>query len=270
MEQEEVIQKKAIFVKEVQSVSQEFKSTMEECHELIKRYNRLLAVTQQIISEVERLGGYQSTVGTTSTTAQWETYFQKTREMVQICQMLGEAVAKKTSPDVLIGQYLLGAKQEAAQILAAAQKQVETVSPDDQPLKELKEELSQKNNQQVTMATQLEAAKKELDGLNHRFESYKKENQVVSEPLTDSQQYADKVRQDADRYSRQRKLIADDQVILAKKEIDEYVEKRKNDLHLIEQKLAEKTVKLQKKFEGQVSGAMDSIVVYAQSATDQI
>lgn len=240
--------------KELHSLSEDFHGTMEDCQALITRYNKLLTITRHLLREVTQLVTTEEL--NPSDLASVESYYQKMEKGLSVCLILGEGINQEGNLDDMIGRYLLGAKQEAASIVAKAREQVASQG-DGQA--ELRDQLREKEEQVKRLEAELACREQPpvdtvpsiLIGGN------------LERARLEADDYVKTTMAEADRYSRKRKVIADDHVVFAQKEADEYATKRRQELRIEEERLTELTKRLQDQFEGKVEGVLTTISEYA-------
>ena len=247
--------------KDVHSLSEDFHGTMEDCQALIKRYNKLVTITRHLLREVSQLVTSEDLKPTDLASA--DAYYKKVEKGLSICLILGEAVHQEGPLDDMIGLYLLGAKQEAATIVANAQKQVADQVEDQG---KLGEQLREKN--EYVKALEEKVAKLEQQAVD--AEESRPIGDTLERIRLEADEYVKTIIAEADRYSRKRKLIADDHVLFAQKEADEYASKRKQELRKEEERLAELAKRLQHQFEGKVDGVLTTISEYVSVETLEI
>lgn len=243
------------FQEEVIGLSEDFTEIMNECQRVIQRYNQLLDTTQHILKEIDDLVDFQQNYQVSDLEGNWLPYHQKLTKGLELCQLMGSAVTKGSSINEMIGHFLLGAKKEAADIINNAQNQVPNLQKQNELEKKLEtkqkllDRYEERINQYETQITQLQNSDSDTEKIELR--------------LLELEEYGMKIKRDADRYSRQRKLLADDQVIVSKREIDRYSEKRKKEQADVEMKLSRLTLTLQHKVDAQLEGALGEISEFA-------
>lgn len=239
---------------ELHLLSADFHGTMEDCQSLIMTYNKLFTITRHLLREVTQLATIEGL--DPSDVASVESYSQKMEDGLNICLILGESINQEGSLDDMIGRYLLGAKQEAASIVAKAYEQAASQG-DGQG--ELREQLREKEEQVKRLETELARREQPTVETDVRI--------LIGEDLEraklEADDYVKTTMAEADRYSRKRKLIADDHVVFAQKEADEYATMRRQELRKEEERLTELTKRLQNQFEGKVEGVLTTISEYA-------
>lgn len=259
-EQKEWSELKSELRQEFGALSHEFDDTMSDYQGLVRRHNHLIEIAQYILREVEILDVVQQDqIILEETPRQWQVYYEKVGKTIEMCQVLGETVSKGNSLNEMIGHYLIAAKQEAAAIIANAHNQVKFGINKNQADLESKYAVQQK---------QLISYKKELADLRHKTHDtppITSEEAREAELLREIDDYSKKVKADADRYSRQRKLMADDQVTTAKREIEAYADKREKDLKELEIRLEKVSRQLHQRFDSQLDGTLESILAYFES-----
>lgn len=231
-------------------------SEKKESAEINQRYNQLLTTTQHLMKEVGRLKDYHTNHPVESLTAgSWESYYKTIGEGLERCQVFGDTIEQGKSLNDMIGFYLTGAKEKAAAIVAEAQRA----------------SLEREAEQHPTLQNKLHETQQQLDLYKIKIKKQEEELAVYKEKKAtfsvskDVEGYAQAIKDEADRYSRQRKLIADNQVLSAKKEMDDYADKRYQEIRLAEERLELLVSQLQEKLEYQVDGVLGSISEFAKS-----
>lgn len=246
------------FRQEFQQLSKEYGEVMAKYEGICLQYRQLLALSQQMVREINQLATYQETQPVAKMTEMdWKKYYQKISQTIEVCYLLGEGIGQGMSANALIGHYLVGAKHEAAAIIEKAKSQA-ALSEKGQ-VKGVEEELRERD-QRILELEQLILTYQEKVTLTEGPHEIGNVDNAISD-----EEYAKKVRREADRYSRKRKLIADNQVQHAKKEIDEYIAKRQEILRESEERLVMLTEKMQEQFGTQLDETMESIAYYAKS-----
>lgn len=244
---------------EARLLSKDFNEVMDDCQKGIGRYNQLMEVTQQVLREVAQLMNYQVEFEfPPSSEKNWQDFYNKMSEGLKKCSLLGEAVDKGKSLNDMIGYYLVAAKEEAEKIVLTAQQ---TANERHQKQLEVLESTIQDRRETLV---QHEKKLAELMATENKVKNRAKKTADWELRVEEVEEYANQVKKEADRYSRRRKLLADDQVAFSKREIDDYAAKRENEIKEAEERLTLLTTKLQQKMDSQLSGTLGSISAFAK------